>query len=363
MQQWPCALWVACKEVVPWVRVGEVRDEHPSGRVAAACSASHRNDKAPTLGQWPAKRPSAQQPHASPHAHDEAGVGKASGHPLLPELLVDFASWCLIWEVEVPLNCEEGTSVIQAKEVDEWQQGAGDDQPKWVDGKGILLVAPSPLQESVLELLRVPTELALLQEIHRARMVPVVLQDKLLPWQGEEVAEGVRKVLLPRVWGKSRSVHHIVVDIDVLDGEVGEWNAERERAKPIVVWEARQPRAVEHDEEALCHETERENVPHVHHLLWRDLREEERQLRWHGVRLVGCWEEPSCCVAAVLVVLLHGEHLGVALHLGCVRIAFIGQDALHRSNLRIILKFLTELIKVLICTIKDRDSSTATSSS
>ena len=39
--------------------------------------------------------------------------------------------------------------------------------------------------------LGIPAELALDQEVHRARVVPVVLQHELLPWQGEEVRKGM----------------------------------------------------------------------------------------------------------------------------------------------------------------------------
>ena len=144
-----------------------------------------------------------------------------------------------------------------------------------VDGEGVLLVPPGPLQHPVLELLGVPAELALVQQVHGGGVVPVVLQHELLPGQGEEVAEDVRDVALPLVGREGRAVHHVVVDVDVLDADVREGRAEAERARPPVVGERRQRAAVGQDHEALRDEDQREDVPHVHHLLRRDLREEE----------------------------------------------------------------------------------------
>merc|ERR1719446_1321761 len=57
-------------------------------------------------------------------------------------------------------------------------------------------MAPGPLQQPVLELLRIPAELTLLQQVHGAGVVAVVLQHELLPRQGEEVAPAVGDVLL-----------------------------------------------------------------------------------------------------------------------------------------------------------------------
>mmetsp|Transcript_49285 Transcript_49285/g.90918 ORF Transcript_49285/g.90918 Transcript_49285/m.90918 type:complete len:409 (-) Transcript_49285:125-1351(-) len=363
MQERPCALRVRCKELVPWVRVCEVGDEHPSKRVPDPGAACHWQNESPTLAQWSAQWPRSQQPHACPQGAHKRRVSKAAWHPLLPEFLVALATCACVREVKVPLQCEQGTSVVETKEVDHRHQASSEQQPKRVDWEGELPVSPRPLEHPVLELLWIPTKLSLLEQIHGAGMMPVVLQDELFPWKREEITEGMRQVLLPRVRRECSAMHDIMIDIDVLDGQVGKRSSKCDRACPEVAWKASESCAICNDHQALCHKDERQDVPHVHHLLRGNLGEQERQFRWHGIGLVWCWEEASSLVASILAVLLHGEHLGVALHLGCVRIAFIGQDALHRSNLRIILKFLTELIKVLICTIKDRDSSTATSSS
>ena len=45
----------------------------------------------------------------------------------------------------------------------------------------------SPLLQGIVELFRIPAELALDQQVHSAGVVPVVLQDKFLPWKGEEI--------------------------------------------------------------------------------------------------------------------------------------------------------------------------------
>ena len=45
--------------------------------------------------------------------------------------------------------------------------------------------------------------------------------------------------------------HDVVVDVDVLDGNVGERETKAERAGPPVVWEASQSRAVADHHEAL----------------------------------------------------------------------------------------------------------------
>ena len=101
-------------------------------------------------------------------------------------------------------------------------------------GKGVLLVAPCPLQHPILEFLRIPTKLSLLEEINCACMVSVVLQNELLPWKREKVTEGVSEVLLPRVWWEGGSVHHVVIDVDVLNGKVCKGRSKDQCAHPEV---------------------------------------------------------------------------------------------------------------------------------
>ena len=68
--------------------------------------------------------------------------------------------------------------------------------------------------------------------------------------------------------------------------------------------------------------------------------EQERQVLRHRVRLVRGGEESVRLQAPVLVVLLHGEHLVVALcHTGCVGVAFARQRILESSDLMIVLEF------------------------
>merc|ERR550525_617222 len=139
------------------------------------------------------------EPHACPEAEDEAVVGQPAREPLAPKLLVALAAGALFREVEVPLTSEDGTGVVEAEEVDEGQASPREHQPEWVYREGILLLAPSPLQQPILELLRIPTELTLLQQVHGASVVAVVFQHKFPPRQREEVAPAVGDVFLPPV--------------------------------------------------------------------------------------------------------------------------------------------------------------------
>mmetsp|Transcript_10013 Transcript_10013/g.30641 ORF Transcript_10013/g.30641 Transcript_10013/m.30641 type:complete len:291 (+) Transcript_10013:421-1293(+) len=181
VEQGPGARRVLGEELVPGVRVREVRDEHPRGREAEAREAGDREHEAPALAEGPAEGPGAQQPDARPEAGHEGVVRQAPREPLLPELLVALAPRALLGEVAVPLHGEERARVVEPEEVDHGEERPGEEQPKGVDGEGVLLVAPGPLQHRVLELLWVPAELALLQQVHGARVVPVVLQHELLP--------------------------------------------------------------------------------------------------------------------------------------------------------------------------------------
>mmetsp|Transcript_64952 Transcript_64952/g.167155 ORF Transcript_64952/g.167155 Transcript_64952/m.167155 type:complete len:511 (+) Transcript_64952:440-1972(+) len=355
VQHGPGALRVGGQELVPGVGVGEVRDEHPRRGVAEAREAGDGQHEAPALAERAAERPGAEEPDACPDARDEEGVLDAAREPLLPELLVALAARARVREVEVPLDGEEGASVVETEEVDQGQHRAREHQAEGVDREGVLLVPPGPLQQPILELLRVPAELALVQQVDRAGVVAVVLQHELLPREGEEVTEGVGDVALPLIGRESGSVHHIVIDVDVLDGNVGKGKAERQGAGPPVVGEEGQSRAVRANHEALCHEDQRQDVPHVHHLLRRDLREKECQLRRHRVRLVRRGEEAARFVAAVGVVLLHRQHLVAALRgVLVVGVALIGHKPLHGRDLVVVLILLLELIEVLVGAVEHR---------
>ena len=70
--------------------------------------------------------------------------------------------------------------------------------------------------------------------------MPVVFEDELLPREREKVRKRMRQEALPLVNRESGAMHHIVIDVNVLDGDVREWEPEAERAGPPVVWKASQ---------------------------------------------------------------------------------------------------------------------------
>mmetsp|Transcript_100191 Transcript_100191/g.138026 ORF Transcript_100191/g.138026 Transcript_100191/m.138026 type:complete len:510 (+) Transcript_100191:310-1839(+) len=355
VQHGPGALRVGGQELVPGVGVGEVRDEHPRRGVAEAREAGDGQHEAPALAEGTAQGPGAQEPDAGPEAGNEQRVLGTAREPLLVELLVALASGARVGEVEVPLDGEEGASVVETEEVDQGQHRAREHQAEGVDREGVLLVPPGPLQQPILELLRVPAELALVQQVDRAGVVAVVLQHELLPGQREEVAEGVGDVALPLVGREGRAMHHIVVDVDVLNGDVREGQAEDQCAGPPVLGEEGQRDGVGAHHQALRHEDQRQDVPHVHHLLGGDLREQERKLGWHGVRLVGRREEAASDVAAVGIIFLHREHLVLALRDGSpVRVGLVRHEVLHARDLVVVLILLLELIEVLVGAVEHR---------
>lgn len=63
--------------------------------------------------------------------------------------------------------------------------------------------------------------------IHCAGVVASMLQHKLLPRQGQEVGEGMCQVLLEFVGRESHSMHHVVINVDLLNADVGKgWQRE-----------------------------------------------------------------------------------------------------------------------------------------
>jgi len=71
----------------------------------------------------------------------------------------------------------------EAEEVDEWKRRTCEYQTKRVNGERILMMPPSPFQKPILELLWIPTEFPLHQQIHCAGVMPVVLKHELFPRQ------------------------------------------------------------------------------------------------------------------------------------------------------------------------------------
>mmetsp|Transcript_43316 Transcript_43316/g.103243 ORF Transcript_43316/g.103243 Transcript_43316/m.103243 type:complete len:208 (+) Transcript_43316:541-1164(+) len=186
-------------------------------------------------------------------------------------------------------------------------------------------------------------------------MMPVVLQDKLLPRQRKKVRKGVSKEALPLVHRESGSVHDVVINVNVLDGDVRERDAEAQSAGPPEVREASQSCAVADHHQHLSEENCGKNIPHVDHLLRRDLGEEECKVLRHWVWLVRSREEPIGLQAPVLVVLLNGQHLVAALSNTCrVRVPLAWKSVLQCCNFVVVLVFLRQFLKILICSIEDR---------
>ena len=262
----------------------------------------------------------------------------------LTELLVAFATCAFFREAQPPLNGEQRPSVIESEEVDH--------RNPWHSQQVLVPVRSHlscPLLQGIVELFWIPTKLSLDQQIHRAGMVTSMLQDKLLPRQGQEVGEGMCQVLLEFVGRESHSMHHVVIDVDLLNADVSEGNSKAQRARPVVLWKCCQGSTVGQNHHALQYENGRQHIPHVHlvggfnmflpsgnlvlfcsqlghpskiaqiktclkplpkhHLLRRNLREQEGQILWHWIWLVGNGKETPSFQAPVLVVLLHTEDL------------------------------------------------------
>mmetsp|Transcript_36010 Transcript_36010/g.58978 ORF Transcript_36010/g.58978 Transcript_36010/m.58978 type:complete len:457 (-) Transcript_36010:72-1442(-) len=345
----PGASRVLCQELVPRQRVGEVGNEHPSQAEANTSKEGHGEHEPPSLAQGSAQRIGPQEPDAGPEAEHEAVVLHAPWDPLAPKVLVALATCTLIWEVHPPLQSEEGSSVVQAKEVDHRNPWHSQDVLVPVGAEG-----PCPLLQSIVELLGIPTELALDQQIHGAGVVAIVLQDELLPGQGEEIREGMSQELLKVVDGEGGPMHHVVIDVDLLDRDVGEGDAKAQGAAPPMLREGRQGRAVAQNHQHLSDEDGCQDVPHVDHLLWGNLGEQESQILRHRVWLVGGGKEPIGLQTPVLVVLLHLEHLVLAgRHAGCIGVSFTWQQVLQGGDLVVVLVLLFELLQVLIGTIEN----------
>ena len=91
--------------------------------------------------------------------------------------------------------------------------------------------------------------------------MPVVLQHEFLPRKAEKVGKRMRQEALPLVNRESGTMHHIVINVDVLDGDVREREPEAERAGPPVVWEASQGCTVADHHQHLGKENCREDIP------------------------------------------------------------------------------------------------------
>mmetsp|Transcript_7235 Transcript_7235/g.13049 ORF Transcript_7235/g.13049 Transcript_7235/m.13049 type:complete len:259 (-) Transcript_7235:576-1352(-) len=209
----PCAIWVLCQEVVPWKRMVEVCDQHPCEAVSAAGGTGDGKHKPPALHRIHVVDEAAESPDARPAEEHEGVVLDAPREPLLVELLVAFATTCLVRKMHPPFTGKHEACIIEAEEVEDWNQGHREEQAP----SSIPLAARSYLLKPVLKLFRIPTEFALFQEVNRAGMMPIVLENELLPWQRNEISKRMCEELLKLVRRESCAMHHIVINVDVLD--------------------------------------------------------------------------------------------------------------------------------------------------
>ena len=172
------------------------------------------------------------------------------------KLLVALAACTLIGEVHPPFQGEQRAGVVQAEEMDHRDER---------DGEQVLVPVrapwPSPLLQGVVELLGVPAELTLDEQVNRRGMMPVVLQDEFLPRERNKVGKWMRQEALPLVNRESGAMHHIVIDVNVLDGDVRERDAEAKRAGPPVVREGSQGRTVADHHQHLSAENCGKDIP------------------------------------------------------------------------------------------------------
>mmetsp|Transcript_36009 Transcript_36009/g.58973 ORF Transcript_36009/g.58973 Transcript_36009/m.58973 type:complete len:447 (-) Transcript_36009:98-1438(-) len=345
----PGASRVLCQELVPRQRVGEVGNEHPSQAEANTSKEGHGEHEPPSLAQGSAQRIGPQEPDAGPEAEHEAVVLHAPWDPLAPKVLVALATCTLIREVHPPFEGEQRPRVVETKEVNH--------RNPW-HGQEVLVPVGAerscPLLQCVVELLWVPTKFALDQQIHSAGMVTIVFQDKLLPGQGKEVCKGMRQKLLELINREGGPVHHIVIDVDLLDGNVGEGHAEHKCASPPMSGEHGQCSAVGDDHQDLRHEDGCQDIPHVHHLLGRNLGEQECQVLRHGIWFVRGGEQTVGLQAPVLVVLFHLQHLVLTLrHSRSIGVSFTWEQVLHGRDLVVPGVFALQLLQILVRSIED----------
>lgn len=193
--------------------MSEIGDEHPCERETDTAEKIHRYHEPPPFAERPVEGECADKPDACPDARNERLVVEAARQPFAPELLVALATATTVWEAHIPLYCEECPRIVETSEVNERNHRHGDE---------VTYPSFSPLLEVVMDFLRVPTEFALLEQIVCASMVPVVLENEVFPWQRDEISKAMRDVLLPPIRWESRSVHHIMTAINILDVQVGE---------------------------------------------------------------------------------------------------------------------------------------------
>mmetsp|Transcript_63388 Transcript_63388/g.110546 ORF Transcript_63388/g.110546 Transcript_63388/m.110546 type:complete len:329 (-) Transcript_63388:159-1145(-) len=326
----------------------EVRDQHPCKSVTTPSSNGDRKHKPPALSQVEVIGNGANQPHTCPEAPNKGVVLDAAREPLAPELFIALSTICLIREMAPPFKCEEHACIVEAEEVEHWNQRHREHQ-------AIPLVGP--LLEPVLELFRVPPEFSLNQQVHSTGMVPVVFKNELLPRQRNEVSKRMSDVLLPFEWRKCCTVHDIMVNIDMLDGYVDEAHEEDSIDECLKFLRKKiLGCSISYHHQALHKEDQRQHTPHVPHLVCTHLGEQESEVFWHGVRQIWCWKKPTCFETTILIICLNCEHFPCIPVFGVLLVCLLRVDmnCIHGCNLMIMVMLFLQLLKVFICTIKCR---------
>jgi len=119
----------------------EVRNEHPSNRIATPSKESHREEERQTIVQQEV----AKKVHAEPQASNKGVMLDSAWKPLVVELFVALASGTFVWEIVVPLHCEQAACIVETKEVDNWHESTCENKAKRMDRKRLLSVDPRPL--------------------------------------------------------------------------------------------------------------------------------------------------------------------------------------------------------------------------
>mmetsp|Transcript_78360 Transcript_78360/g.171768 ORF Transcript_78360/g.171768 Transcript_78360/m.171768 type:complete len:295 (-) Transcript_78360:335-1219(-) len=292
MEHRPCSLGVAGQEFVPHVGMVHVGDEDPGQGEAQSEEERDSEGELPAIDQRPVQAPRTQQPHAGPEGEDEGHVLHSHWEPLVVEGLVALASRARVGEVQPPEDGEDAASVVGTDHVPRQDQG---DSQEAVPLSG-------PLLQIVQPICRIPAELAVVQQVEGGVVMSVVLHDDVDPRNGNEVGEGVGDVGLPIVGREGGTMSHIVENVDVLDAQNYQGSADDacgpSKGKQLVLDHG----PIQDDGQALQDEDQGVDVPHVHLLLWSDLREEECQVARHGFWDVGGGDGSLRGLAALVLV-------------------------------------------------------------
>mmetsp|Transcript_78358 Transcript_78358/g.171756 ORF Transcript_78358/g.171756 Transcript_78358/m.171756 type:complete len:295 (-) Transcript_78358:335-1219(-) len=292
MEHRPCSLRVAGQEFVPHVGMVHVGDEDPGQGEAQSEEERDSEGELPAIDERPVQAPGAQQPHQSPQGQHEDDVLHSHWEPLVVEGLVALASRARVREVQPPEDGEDAASVVGT-----------DPMPRQDQGHSQVAVPLSrPLLQSVEPVRRIPAELVVVQQVEGGVVVSVVLHDHVDPWDGNEVCEGMGNVGLPVVGREGGTMSHIVEDVDILDAQhyQGSTNDASGPSKGQQLVLDHGP--IQDDGQALQDEDQGVDVPHVHLLLWSDLREEECQVARHGFWDVGGGDGSLRGLAALVLV-------------------------------------------------------------